>query len=501
MNAKLNLPVGQDIIDNIANAVIVTDTNGEILLLNTAAINIQHLHKPPLKIGQMVVDSVGRQWKDIVKNVVQSVCETGIASSFESEYAIAGKRIFFDVRCSPILDLHQKASWLMFEFKDITLQKIYERKTRSISYDLTCLIETVNAVVIGIDVKGIITAWNNCASLLTGYHESDTLTKHFTEVFEIGESQDILFAIISETLLGNVVSNRELPVTAKNLQRLNLLINTTAKKNADMEIVGVMMIGLDITELTEYRHTLERRVRDRTEDLKRALDKEKELIEVKERFVSIASHEFRSPVSVIKLQTEALKKVIGSNLHADIIAGLNRIYDQADHMSVLLEDVLLIGKGDAGKICANIENVELKHLLEDIILDAENATNKSHRIIFKFPGDSLYMDCDKSIMRNIFINLLTNAIKFSPQRDQIYFEVVRQDRLIEFTVLDNGIGISECEIARIFQPFNRGTNARDIKGTGLGLSIVKKAVETLNGRVCVESKLNEGTKFTVQFDI
>ena len=498
MNTKNDLLVGYGVIDSISNAVIVTDIQGKILFLNSVAQNIQHLHNPPLKIGGMVFDSVERHWKDIVKNVVQSVGTTKIPSSFEAEYIVDGKKIFFDVLCSSVQGLQTNVSRLMFEFKDITLQKIYESKARSMVKDLASLAETINALFIGIDVRGFITEWNNCAAELTGYRKSDALAKHFTELFVSGESQDIFFGIISETMLGTVVSNRELPVATKSLQRLNVLVNATPKKNADMEIIGIMVIGLDITELTDYKNSLEEKVRDRTETLERALEKEKELVEVKKRFVSIASHELRAPISVIKLQTEALKKLVNAGFQPDIIARLNRIYDLADHMSVLLEDVLLIGKDDAGKISANIETIELKSLLNSIIADIETATNKSHRILLTSPDDALHINTDRNILRNIFVNLLSNAIKFSPESDRVYFEVVCHGLLIEFTISDEGIGISEGDIGKIFQPFNRATNAKNIKGTGLGLSIVKKAVATLNGRIWVESKLNKGTKFTVQ---
>ncbi len=497
MNMKLELPPDYDIINNISNAVIVTDLQGKILFMNAMALRLRPLHKPPLEVDRMILECVQKKWKDIVENIINTVGTSKVPESFEAEYVIEGKRSFFDVLCCAI-PRQGLGNRLMFEFKDITLQKIYQEKTRSIAHDMTNLIETINAVVIGIDARGFIVAWNNCAEELTGFSQADALARHFTELFTDGMSQDILFGIISEAMMGKTVSNRELPLLTKKSKRLNLLINATSRKNADMEIVGIMVIGLDITELTEYKHSLEKKVLDRTEALERALEKEKELVEVKKRFVSIASHEFRTPISVIRLQTEALKKLVNHTHQADVTARLSRIHDQAEHMSVLLEDVLLIGKSDSGKIGVNIEPIELRSLLMTIISDIENTAGKSHRVSFTCPGNELHINSDKSLLRNIFVNLLSNAIKFSPGRDVVYFTVDRQGEQIEFTISDDGIGIPESDIDKIFQPFNRGANARAIKGTGLGISIVKKAVEALGGRVWVESKLNVGTRFTVQ---
>jgi PAS domain S-box-containing protein len=498
MDNKDNFQPSYDVVDNISHAVVVTDIQSKVLFLNSAARNIGQVYDPPLALGVMMVDCVQKQWQDVVKNTIQSVNSTNSPLSFERDYTICGRKIFFDIVCSSIRDSKTDVNRIMFEFRDITLQKIHENRTSLIVNDLTKLIETINALIIGIDIGGFIIEWNNYAEDLTGYSKSEALARHFTELFVNVKSQDILFRIISETMTGHVVSNRELPVITKSLQRLNLLINATCRKNADMEIVGVTVTGLDITELTDYKKSLEEKVRERTDALERAMDKEKELVEVKKRFVSIASHEFRAPISIIKLQIEALKKLVDTTEQTDIITRLNRVHDQADHMSVLLEDILLIGKADAGKITANIENIELKSLLDSIVADVEQAAHKSHHIEFAFLGPSLHAHTDKNILRNILVNLLSNAIKFSPNRDRIYFDVVCNDQLIEFTILDEGIGISESEISKIFEPFNRASNAKCIGGTGLGLSIVKKAVATLNGRIWVESKLNIGSKFTVQ---
>jgi PAS domain S-box-containing protein len=486
-----------DIIDNISYPVIVTDVHGRIVFLNASVQDIQALHNPPFEVGRSILDSVGDQWRKVVQNLLEQIPIAKTSINFESDYCVQGKRTVYEVRCHPIVSPLRQVKRIMFEFRDITLQKIYENKVTSIANDLGKLIDTANTLIMAVDTSGFVTEWNNHAEKLTGFSKSDALAKHFSGLLVDTESQGVFSNILVASMHATIISNRELPIRTKDHRRLTLLVNASAKRNMENNVVGVVIIGLDITELSDYRFTLEEKVRDRTAALERALDKERELVEVKKRFVSIASHEFRSPISVIKTQAQYIRKMLKRIKPQDVLARLDRICEQADHMGALLEDVLLIGKGEAGKLAANLERVDLKELLHSIIDDVSQAHN-THQIEFTCPNGPLIIETDKRILRNIFINLLSNAIKFSPGKNRVYFEVSMEDLTIEFEITDEGIGISDSDMEKIFQPFNRGSNVHNIKGTGLGLSIVKKAIETLKGRLLVESKLNGGTKFTVQ---
>jgi PAS domain S-box-containing protein len=484
------------VMDDVSYPVIVTDMHGRIVFLNASVQEIQVLHDPPFEVGRLILDSVGDHWKKVIQNVLEEIRVRKTSINFEADYCIQGKRIVYEVRCHRIVSPLHHVNRMMFEFRDITLQKIYENKVSSIANDLGKLIDTANTLIMAADTSGFVTEWNNHAEKLTGFSKSDVLAKHFSGLFVDAESQLVFSNILAESMHAAIISNRELPIRTKSLGRLTLLVNASAKRNMENKVVGVVIIGLDITELTDYRLKLEQKVRDRTAALERALNKERELVEVKKRFVSIASHEFRSPIGVIKTQALYIRKMLKRIKPQDVLARLDRICEQVDHMAGLLEDVLLIGKGEAGKLAANLEPVDLIALLHSIIDDVSQAHN-THHIEFICPNDSLIVETDKRILRNIFINLLSNAIKFSPDKSRVYFEVKPDDLAIEFKITDEGIGISDTDMEKIFQPFNRGSNAQNIKGTGLGLSIVKKAIETLNGRLVVESKLNVGTKFTV----
>jgi PAS domain S-box-containing protein len=306
MSAELRLIDNYDIINSISNAVIATDVNGRILFLNRAAGEIYHLHTPPLQIGGLLLDSVSHQWKEIVKNLIDTTRIAKASSSLEAVYTIDGKKVFYDITCSPILTSDDDVGRIIFEFRDITLQKIYENKIGFVANDLTRLIETASALITIIDTRGFIVEWNDRAADITGYPKDEALAEHFSDLLLDSESKGIFDQIFSESISGALITNKELPIWTNNGQRLNLLVNASCRRNSDRKVVGMLLIGQNITELTDYRNALEEKVRDRTIALERALVKERELVEVKKRFVDIASHEFRAPISVINAQTRTL---------------------------------------------------------------------------------------------------------------------------------------------------------------------------------------------------
>jgi signal transduction histidine kinase len=170
-------------------------------------------------------------------------------------------------------------------------------------------------------------------------------------------------------------------------------------------------------------------------------------------------------------------------------------------MTALLEDLLTIGKSESGKMKANIGNVELKHFLQGIIEEIHFHTHHTHHVQFDFPKPSLEIRSDAKLLRNIFINLLNNAITYSPGESEVSLFVTPGDSTVDITVKDTGVGIDEKDIDKIFEPFHRGSNTLGIKGTGLGLSIVKKAVEALDGKLFVKSKTGDGTLFTIRLNL
>jgi signal transduction histidine kinase len=170
-------------------------------------------------------------------------------------------------------------------------------------------------------------------------------------------------------------------------------------------------------------------------------------------------------------------------------------------MMFLLDDVLTYGKSEAGKIQLITSHIDLKEFLEKIIEDVGHTTKNTHTIRLSLKSSTKTIETDEILLRNVLINLLTNAIKYSPGKEFVDLTVDKSTYTLNFIIQDSGIGIPVNEQDRIFEAFVRGRSVENIQGTGLGLSIVKKAVELLGGTIELESEVEQGTMVTVAIRI
>jgi PAS domain S-box-containing protein len=235
-------------------------------------------------------------------------------------------------------------------------------------------------------------------------------------------------------------------------------------------------------------------------ELNEALNKEKELNEIKSRFVSMASHEFRTPLSAILSSASLLKKYTTTEQQPNRDKHTKRIQESVKHLNDLLEDFLSLGKLDEGKIGAMYSELDLQEVVHDIIEDMRGLAKEQQDITHQHTGPTL-IESDKKMVRNIMINLVSNAIKFSDVDGRIEVRSSVDDEKAVISVSDNGIGISDHDQEHLFSSFFRGHNVTNIQGTGLGLHIVKRYVDLLNGSVNLESKLGEGTKISVTIPV
>lgn len=242
--------------------------------------------------------------------------------------------------------------------------------------------------------------------------------------------------------------------------------------------------------LRETLHQLERS----QEELSDALQKEKELSEIKSRFVSMASHEFRTPLSTILSSAAIINKYPKEEQQENREKHINKIKDSVKHLNDLLEDFLSLGKLEDGKVAVNNDLFDVKETLEDITDELKPLLKKGQQIAFTYTGNNTFIT-DKRLLKNILLNLLSNAIKFSPEETAIELTAFNEDAQLKITVADKGIGISKEDQEYLFSSFFRGKNAINIQGTGLGLHIVKRYADLINAQVQVESEIDCGTTF------
>lgn len=478
---------------------MLVDNTGKVLLAASNLRSFDHIFQRPVVEGACIFECIPTAWRSTAHDALETLQRSAVPSIFEVKHvADDGKAVYYEIKCTGLRNEGEFVDQTFVVGRDITAEKTFEEKITIVARDYQSLIENAHAVIVGTDLRGYITEWNDMARQVTGYSRNESYIRRIADIV-VPESEPTFTEAMKNVLNGHVITNYEMVIRARDERKLTLLINATPRTTSAGEIVGALLIGQDITELSVYRKSLEQKVRERTNALRSALENEKRLVEVKDRFVSMASHEFRSPIAYIHRNIAALQQNIETLDPAHVRERLEKIQTHAEHLAILLEDVLTMAKTGAntGRLQATLSPVDLKEFLHRIVEEVQTNTHQTHRIEVEFADPELKVHSDENLLRNIFINLLTNAIKFSPESDIVRLTAVKCGHKLEVQVRDYGLGIDEQDLARIFEPFHRGTNAQKIKGTGLGLPIVMKAVQALGGDINVESKPGRGSLFTV----
>jgi len=298
-------------------------------------------------------------------------------------------------------------------------------------------------------------------------------------------------------------------IIGKEMYVVSFIIDITRRKKAEEALKK------SEEQLITYAAELEQRVKKRTDDLKEtiaalesankklkkaeretrdALSKERELNELKSRFVSMASHEFRTPLSSILSSVSLIDKYIEIEMPDKAAKHIERIRLSVKNLTDILNDFLSLGKLEEGKIEILTERVYLRDFIDRLVSQFEGTLRHDQRIIVSIKDDpEIYTD--EKLLRNILINLLSNASKYSSEGKTIQIKIEEESDEISFYVIDDGMGIPEDEQQHLFERFFRAKNATNIQGTGLGLNIVSKYVDLLKGKISFHSKLNQGTVF------
>lgn len=233
-----------------------------------------------------------------------------------------------------------------------------------------------------------------------------------------------------------------------------------------------------------------------------ALQKEKEINELKSRFVSVVSHEFRNPLNTILFSTELLQRYGTQITEQKKETYLERIQGSVKRMHQLLSDVLTVGETEAGKLQFVPQPLDTIRFCKELVDEFHLTDKRKSPIVFSHnQSNASHLWLDERLLRHILTNLLSNAVKYSPNGSPIDFKLELSNQSAVFQVQDRGIGIPKSEQANLFQSFHRASNAKSLPGTGLGLSIVKQCVDLHGGKIAVESEENQGTLITVTLPI
>lgn len=262
--------------------------------------------------------------------------------------------------------------------------------------------------------------------------------------------------------------------------------------------IGILLASVFISIRYNFnkRIRIEERLRQAQEETKQALAAEIELNKLKTNFVTMASHEFRTPLTTILSSSSLVERHAFSAGHQDkITKHLSRIRSSVHYLTSVLDEFLLVSNIEEGKVQPNLERLDVKKYLQTCCANLERLMKPGQTIVYNHSGSD-EAETDPVLLGNIVNNLVTNAIKYSPNNSSILVTSAANGR-IHLVVKDNGIGISEADQKHLFKRFYRASNAGSVQGTGLGLHIMKHYVEMLKGTVTLKSELGKGTEVEV----
>ncbi len=260
----------------------------------------------------------------------------------------------------------------------------------------------------------------------------------------------------------------------------------------------VMVILVDITERKIYTENLENTVKERTQQLREALKKEKDLNELKTKFLSLVSHEFKTPLSGIQSSAILLEKYHAPEHLEKREKHIRTILNEVQFLNNILDDFLSIEKFESGKVKYTFSTFPLSKILNEAIYESNMILKEGQRIKYPENIDGITMFYDEKILKLSVSNIITNAIKYSPENTAIEIDIRHSNECTNIVVTDCGIGIPKEDQENIFSRYFRASNATLIQGTGIGLNIAKGHIENLGGTIYFCSEENKGSEFTIK---
>jgi len=343
-----------------------------------------------------------------------------------------------------------------------------------------------NAVdgIITIDDKGIIESVNPSAMRMFGYEREELIGQNIKILMPEPDrgNHDKYIGNYHATGKGKIIGKgREVVGKRKNGTMFPFLLSISEVILENKKIfTGVIH---DISELRE---------------VKDALAKERDLSELKSRFVTMASHEFRTPLSTILSSVSLISRYNDPKDEEKRIKHVNRIKSSVNNLTSILNDFLSLSRLEEGHVLNDPIEFSINELSEEVIDEMNSILKEGQEIKIARSEEMQKVFLDKNLVRNIMINLISNAIKYSNEGQSIVVHIEVRDNVLTIEIKDEGIGIPEEDQSYLFSRFFRAHNAANIPGTGLGLNIVKKYLDLLRGRIEFKSKQSEGTTFVVQ---
>lgn len=409
--------------------------------------------------------------------IVTNIAKGNMVEQFETvRLTKGGLAIPISLSVSPVMDRSGKIIGASKIARDITQLKIAE-KNQAV---LAAIVETSDDAIISKTLTGIITSWNQAAEKMFGYKPAEVIGKHISLLIPADRIQEEVL-IINKIAEGNKVDHFETVRLAKDGTEIPISLTISPVTDRSGNIIGASKIARDISEQLKVQTT------------KAQLFKEiKALNDKKDEFIGIASHELKTPLTSISGYLQILDRFETDDNSKKFLL---KTIQQVNKLTGLVSDMLDVSKIEAGKLQYSKERFDIR-LMMNSVLELIEHTHSNHEIVMETSFESLYMHGDEQRIGQVMINLITNAIKYSPNPAKISVSLSCTDREITVGVKDSGFGIAADNLTHIFSRFYRVEDSNPtISGLGIGLYITSQIIERHQGKIWAESELGKGSTF------
>ena len=489
--------LSKDIIDykialDTANIVAITDQKGIIQYVNDNFCTISKYSREEL-IGQnhRIINS-GYHSKDFFKQLWQTIGNGTIWKGEIKNKAKDGSIYWVNTTIVPFLNEKEKPFKYLAIRSDITARKKSEEDLKKSEEKYRAIFSNALVPIFTMDLAtSKVTEVNIPGVELFGYESKEDLIKNFNPIAHYKDKNERKKNMVV------IMEHGEL----RNIQQMKrkdgsfFWGSVFVKLNEDKTTTQTVL--LDVTSQIAFQEELESKVAQRTFELTESLAREKELNEMKSNFLGIASHEFRTPLGTILSSTSLLKKYTEDNPKELITKHIDRITSSVNHLNAILNDFLTLEKLRKGFFDFEVKEFNLPDFMTETISEIEVLTKANGQSIHYCHTGESYVNQSAKILKNILLNLLSNASKYSENDKEIKITTAVNENTVTISIQDHGIGIPFKDQKKMFSEFYRAGNAKNIQGTGLGLVIVKNYIALLEGTISFSSKMNKGTVFTL----
>lgn|SRR5574343_173296 len=474
------------LVNSLAEVIFKTELNGDIIFLNSQWEKITGY-----KINQCIHQNLFDYFENITSEIIEKQLEESSSTKlFEAQLVKKnGHKIWVLLILTIQTDIRNNKKIAIGSITDINDTISLKNELEISEQKFRFIAENTSDLIMQHRPDGIVTYVSSNCEKLIGYKPHELLNKSPYLILHPDDLERI--KIQHKNILNFKNEIMTFRVRRKDQEYIWCETSSNIILNSNKEIIGVQTSSRDITE----------RVKDQ-EEIKLALEKERELNELKSGFVTMASHQFRTPLSVIFSNVELLnykintKKVI---IKDDVEVITNRIGNEVNRMTELMNNILVFGEYESNNLKIEIKEILLSDFIEKLIETYFNNEKDNRKLIFEMTGTEKPILSDESLLIHILNNLISNAFKYSKGSSNPILKIDFDQSYFKIQIIDFGIGIIPKETKHLFKSFYRGSNTSTIQGSGLGLIIAKQFTELLNGTISISSKIDEMTVVSLKF--